>query len=221
MIPKDAHISLVIPKDTHISLVILKDAHISLVIPKDTHISQGIPKDTVPVSPLLSPRLATRLGTARGTGCVGWRTEEKEVGEGSDWIEEEQAIEGRDGRQSTGCVRQRGGSEMGRPRTTVCWRCEADDFRDGETTTETEMEAAVCRNEEQWRKKSTSLYIMKEWKQIVDIAQAYLEKASKCMKSGLIRNHQDLNDKQRNDCVRSFIDLKHKEDREVEEILAE
>ncbi|TYK13610.1 BCL-6 corepressor-like protein 1 [Cucumis melo var. makuwa] len=45
MIPKDAHISLVIPKDAHISLVIPKDTHSSLVIPKDTHISLVIPKD--------------------------------------------------------------------------------------------------------------------------------------------------------------------------------
>ncbi|TYK27784.1 NBS-LRR type resistance protein [Cucumis melo var. makuwa] len=47
-------------------------------------------------------------------GCVGWRTEEKELGKGGDWTEEERAIEGRDGQQSTGRVRKRGGSEMGR-----------------------------------------------------------------------------------------------------------
>ncbi|KAA0025928.1 uncharacterized protein E6C27_scaffold34G002290 [Cucumis melo var. makuwa] len=83
-------------------------------------------------------------------GCVGWRTEEKEVGEGGDWTEEERTIEGRDDRQSTGRVRQRGVSEMGRLRTVVRWRCEADDNGDGETTTETETDAAVCRNEEKW-----------------------------------------------------------------------
>ena len=45
MLPKDAHISLVLPKDAHISLVLPKDAHISLVLPKDAHISLVLPKD--------------------------------------------------------------------------------------------------------------------------------------------------------------------------------
>ena len=31
-------------------------------------------------------------------GYVGWRTKEKEVYKGGDWIEEERTIEGRDGR---------------------------------------------------------------------------------------------------------------------------
>ncbi|KAA0062041.1 hypothetical protein E6C27_scaffold89G003790 [Cucumis melo var. makuwa] len=124
VIPKDAHISLVILKDTHNSLVIPKDAHISLVIPKDAHISLMIPKDTVPIR---------------------WHTKEKEVGGGGDWTEEERAIEGRDGRQSTGCVRQRGGSEMGRPRMAVRWRCDANDDGDRETTTVTETRAACVK----------------------------------------------------------------------------
>ena len=45
MLPKDAHISLVLPKDAPISLVLPKDAHISLVLPKDTHISLVLSKD--------------------------------------------------------------------------------------------------------------------------------------------------------------------------------
>ena len=41
MLPKDAHISLVLPKDAHISLVFPKDAPISLVLPKDALIRKA------------------------------------------------------------------------------------------------------------------------------------------------------------------------------------